>query len=131
MYTDKSSAGEIVWLWVKRTALPAIVLLLVSMAGCPQYGVYSQRLKGQAELARAEQNRQILVSQANAEREAATQRAEAIKIMGAAAKEFPEYRQQEFIGAFANAVEQGKISQIIYVPTEANIPITEATRHGK
>lgn len=48
--------------------------------------------------------------------------------MGQAAKDFPEYRQQEFIGAFAEAMKDGKIQQIIYVPTEAGIPITEAGR---
>ncbi len=56
------------------------------------------------------------------------QRAEAIKIVGQAAKDYPEYRNQEFIGAFAHAIQDGRISQIIYVPTEANIPITEARR---
>lgn len=130
-YTSDSDLdfAKAVWYWIYRVLAVALVLTILLMAGCPQYAVYEQRLKGQAELARAEQNRQILVSQAHAEREAATQRAEAIKIMGAAAKDFPEYRQQEFIGAFAEAVKEGKISQIIYVPTEANIPITEAGRH--
>ena len=47
------------------------------------------------------------------------------------AKDFPEYRTQEFIGAFADALREGKITQIMYVPTEANIPITEATRLNK
>lgn len=116
------------WFWAWRVAAFALMLTVLLMAGCPQYAVYEQRLKGHAELARAEQNRQILVQQAHAEREAAAQRAEAIKIMGQAAKDFPEYRQQEFIGAFAEAVKEGKISQIWYVPTEANIPITEAGR---
>jgi len=105
-----------------------LVLVFAIMAGCPQYTVYEQRLKGEAELARASQNRQILVQQASAEKEAATQRAAAIEIMGKAAKEYPEYRQQEFIGAFAEAIKDGSINQIIYVPTEANIPITEAHR---
>jgi regulator of protease activity HflC (stomatin/prohibitin superfamily) len=72
--------------------------------------------------------REVQVRQAQGEREAAVLRAEAIKIVGQATKDFPEYRQQEFIGAFAEAVKEGKISQIIYVPTEANIPITEARR---
>jgi regulator of protease activity HflC (stomatin/prohibitin superfamily) len=98
------------------------------MAGCPQYAVYQARKHGEAELARADGNRQILVSQAHAEKEAAMQRAEAIKIVGQAAKDYPEYRNQEFIGAFAHAIQDGRISQIIYVPTEANIPITEARR---
>jgi hypothetical protein len=36
-----------------------------------------------------------------------------------AAQDFPEYRTQEFIGAFAEALKEGKIAQIMYVPTEA------------
>jgi len=58
--------------------------------------------------------------------EAAELRAEAIRIVGAASKEFPEYRTQEFIGAFGEAMQNGNIQKIIYVPTEANIPIIEA-----
>ena len=88
--------------------------------------VYNATSIGKAELARAEQNRQILVSQAKAEKDAAEQRADAIRIMGQAAHDFPEYRQQEFIGAFAEALREGTMSQIIYVPTEANIPLMEA-----
>ncbi len=34
------------------------------------------------------------------------------------------------MGAFAEALQSEKIDQIIYVPTEANIPITEAG-HGR
>lgn len=125
---DTVQGIKFIWAWIWRIVALVSLFAVVLLGGCPQYAVYEQRLKGQAELARAEQNRQILVSQAHAEREAAAQRAEAIKIMGQAAKDFPEYRQQEFIGAFAEAVKEGKIGQIIYVPTEANIPITEAGR---
>lgn len=110
-------------------ALLLIGLVTLGMWGCPQYEVYSQRLKGEATLARATNARQVLVQQAQAEKEAATLRAEAIQIVGKAAKEYPEYRQQEFIGAFAEALQNGKVQQIIYVPTEANIPIVEAGRH--
>jgi hypothetical protein len=98
------------------------------MWGCPQYEVYKQDLHGKAELGRAHQVRQIQIEQAKAEETAATHRAAAITIMGQAAKDFPEYRKQEFIGAFAEAMHNGRINQIIYVPTEAGIPITEATR---
>ena len=110
------------WAKIAGGALAAATLL----AGCPHYKVYSYKYHGMAELERAEQNRQILVKQAAAERDAAVQRAEAIRIVGEAAQKYPEYRQQEFIGAFAEAVKDGKINQIIYVPTEANIPLTEA-----
>lgn len=113
--------------------LVLVVLALIGgcMAGYPQYRVYSERLRGEAELARANANREILVAQAKAEKEAAALRAEAIGIVGKAAKEFPEYRQQEYIGAFADALRHGSIGQIIYVPTEASIPILEAHRTVK
>jgi hypothetical protein len=107
-----------------------VILLISGIGGCmafgPQYNVYSQEMSGKAELARADQNRQILVTQAQAERDSAKLRAEAIEIMGRAAQDFPEYRQQEFMGAFGEALREGKIGQVIYVPTEANIPIMEA-----
>lgn len=108
--------------------LSAGVVIMLLMLGLPQYSVYKQRLYGEAELAHAHASRQVLVQQALAEKDSAQLRADAIKIVGQAAKDFPEYRQQEFIGAFADALKAGKISQIMYVPTEANIPITEARR---
>jgi len=116
------------WAAAKYAIGATVVLVVAGMWGCPQYNVYQQRLQGEAALSRAEGQRQILVTQAHAEREAAVQRAEAIKIVGQAAKDFPEYRQQEFIGAFAEALKDGHVAQIIYVPTEANIPIIEARR---
>lgn len=106
-----------------------IVIICLAMVGCPQYNVYSSRLSGEAALARAESTKKVLVTQAQAEKDAASLRAEAIKIVGQAAKDFPEYRQQEFIGAFGEAMQNGKIEKIIYVPTEANIPIIEASRN--
>lgn len=109
-------------------ALLAIAVIVGLMFGLPVYNVWQQEMAGKARLAEATQSRQILVEQARAEKEAARETAEAIEIMGNAAKSFPEYRQQEFIGAFGEALRQGKIQQIIYVPTEANIPILEAGR---
>jgi regulator of protease activity HflC (stomatin/prohibitin superfamily) len=103
-----------------------VLFILALMFGVPVYSVWQQEYVGRATLAKAEQTRQVIVAQANSEREAAKARAEAIAIMGEAAKKYPEYRHQEFIGAFAEALKEGKISQIIYVPTEANIPILEA-----
>jgi regulator of protease activity HflC (stomatin/prohibitin superfamily) len=92
----------------------------------PAWKVWSAQKDGEATLARSESARQVLVQQAKAERDAASLRAEAIAIVGKAAKEYPEYRTQEFIGAFAEALKEGKVHSTIYVPTEANIPILEA-----
>lgn len=106
-------------------AIAGAVVIAGLMAGMPQYNVYSARLDGEAIKAHAEGAKEAMVSQARAEKESAQLRAEAIAIVGKAAKEYPEYRQQEFIGAFAEAMHQGRINQIIYVPTEGNIPILE------
>lgn len=113
-----------------RTAIIAgvILVILYSIVIKPYLRVWHQEQEGKATLARANQERQVLVTQAQAEREAATERAEAIKIIGEAAQKYPEYRQQEFMGAFAEAIQKENINQIIYVPTEANVPVTEAGR---
>ena len=103
-------------------------LILVLMFGLPVYGVWQQGLSGKANFAKAEQTRKILIEQARAEKDSASLRAEAIEIIGAAAQKYPEYRTQEFMGAFAEALQNGAIDQIIYVPTEANIPVMEAGR---
>ena len=92
------------------------------------YTVKAEQLVGEAEFVRAEQNRRILVEQARAEKDAAVLRSEAIEIVGQAAKDFPEYRYQEFLGAFGEALQSDKIDKIVFIPTEANIPITEAGR---
>jgi len=110
------------------TIVAAMVVIAGLMFGLPKYKVWQQEMSGKARLAEATQSRRILIEQAQAEKEAAVLQAEAIKIMGEAAQKYPEYRQQEFIGAFGEALKSGTISQIIYVPTEANIPIMEAGR---
>jgi regulator of protease activity HflC (stomatin/prohibitin superfamily) len=83
---------------------------------------------GRGILAEAEYAKQARIEQAKAEKESAQLTADAIEIVGAAAQKYPEYRTQEFILSFGEALREGNIEQIIYVPTEANIPITEATR---
>lgn len=85
-------------------------------------------MSGKAKLAEAGQTRQIQIEQARGELEASKLRAEAIQIMGEAAQKYPEYRQQEFMAAFGEALREGNIQQIVYIPTEGTIPIMEANR---
>jgi hypothetical protein len=108
--------------------LSVVLVIGALMLGLPQYSVWQQGLSGEAALARAEQTRRIQVTQAQAELDSAVLRAQAIEIVGQAAKDFPEYRYQEFLGAFAEALQSDSIDKIIFVPTEANIPVTEAGR---
>jgi hypothetical protein len=113
--------------WIGLVLL-VVVLFFGSMFGFPLWNVWRAGLSGEAELKKAQQTRRILIEQAIAEKESSAVRAEAIMIIGKAAQDFPEYRHQEFLGAFAEALKEGKITQIMYIPTEANIPITEAHR---
>lgn len=118
----------VTWYWTKRIAAVSVLLVVAIMAVYPVYRVWSADMSGRAKLAESENSRKVLIEQARAEQEAASMRAGAIAIVGEAAKKYPEYRQQEFLGAFAEALKEGKINQIMYVPTEASIPITEAGR---
>lgn len=119
--------GEVgLGLVITLAVVAAVVLFGAFLFIGPQYRVWQQGMEGEAKLMRAKQERQILVTQAQAEKDASQLRADAIGIMGAAAKQFPEYREQEFMASFGEALREGHISQVIYVPTEANIPIMEA-----
>lgn len=109
--------GEIIALLVI-----CLVLLVGLLFGIPAYNVWRAGMSGKAELQRAEQQKQILISQARAEKEAAELQAEAIQIVGEVAQKYPEYREQQFIQAFSEAITQGKV-EMMFVPTEANIPL--------
>lgn len=105
-----------------------IIVIAIVAVMYRHYNVWSMEMQGKARLAEASQSKQILIEQAKAELEAAKERAKAIEVMGEAAKKYPEYRMQEFIAAFGQALDNGNVNTIIYVPTEANIPILEAKR---
>ena len=100
-------------------ALFSFVLGIV-FVGWPYYTLWSAEMAGRARtiqaehegaarLAQAESEKKIQIETAKAEVESAILRAEAISMVGKAAKEYPEYRQQEFIGAFAEALKEGNI----------------------
>jgi regulator of protease activity HflC (stomatin/prohibitin superfamily) len=111
-----------------------VCLVFAYMIISPIYNVWQQRLHGEAELARAEANRKIRVLEANAEEEAAKSlaQAEIIRARGVA-------EANKIIGDSLNAnesylrylwIQNLKTSQkeVVYVPTEANLPILEANR---
>lgn len=108
-------------------AAVVVVLFVIGwMFAYPNYRVWSQEMRGKAALAEATQSKMIQIEQARAELESAELRSKAIEVIGKSAKQYPEYREQEFIGAFGEALREGAINQVIYVPTEGNIPILEA-----
>lgn len=116
-----------------HAAFVATALIVLMMAGCPHYNVWQQNLAGKAALARASQDRQISVMEALAKKEAATNLAEAEierakgvaranQIIGDSLRNNEEYLRYLWIDGLQNT---GK-TQVIYVPTEANLPILEA-----
>lgn len=108
----------------------AIVLLLVLIIKLwtPITGPWKQERVGMANYRQAAQERKITVEQARGELAAAKDQAAAIRTMGQAARDFPEYRTQMFIQAFNEALVSGNIGKIIYIPIETDLPITEAGR---
>lgn len=134
---DDLSDGEAAWWWTKRIGSSAICLILLGMWGCPNYSVYQQNLEGEAELARATQNRQISIQEAQAKKESAKDLAEAEviraegvaranKIIGESLKNNDSYLHYLFINNLENTQ-----NQIIYLPTEAGLPVLEANRLNK
>ena len=115
----------------------AVLLVLTigsGMAGCPMYAVWSAQKAGEAELAQADQNRQIAVAQARAKAESAhfeadaevtraTGVAKANEIIGKSLQGNEAYLKYLWI----NGLELNK-NAVIYVPTEANLPLLEASR---
>lgn len=127
MYSDETNWPTTILAACSATFIVILVICLLCF-GIPKWNVWRAGLSGEASLKKAEQEKLIMIETAKAEKEAAEYEAEAIRIMGEAAKKYPEYRQQKFIGAFSEALEKGNIDQIIYVPTEASIPILETQR---
>lgn len=116
--------------------MTAIILVTSAIGGCmygaPQYGVYHQRLEGEAELAKANYSKQIAIQEAHAKMESAKLLADAEviraggvakanQIIGDSLKNNEDYLRYLFV----NNLEHTQ-NQVIYVPTEANMPILEA-----
>lgn len=124
---------------------PIISLLLmfglaVSLSGCdlyPPYKIYSQRIDGEAELAQAQYSKQVQVQDAEGKLASA-------KLLAQAAVE-----QAKGIAAANKIIQDGlggpsgylaylqiealkdTQNRVVYVPTEANLPITEASRKSQ
>lgn len=121
----------------------AIVVAAGTIGGCcyiqPQYNIYVQKSEGQAQLAHAISSKEIAVAEAKAKMESAellakaeVLRAEGVaqanRIIGESLKGNEAYLKYLYI----NGIMESKISkEIIYLPTEAGIPILEAGRASR
>ena len=125
---------ERIWYIIIGAAV-ALVLILGMMLGLPHYNVWQKEMSGKAQLAEAEWNRQIMLKEAEmnleaeklnalAEIERAKGMAEAIIIEGGNLT--PEYIQ--YLWVRQNTFND---KTVIYIPTEANLPILEALRRTR
>ena len=119
------------------TTVGMIALIALGFFGLPLWNVWSEGLGGQAELARAEQNRQIRIEASKALAEAAIYEAQAEVARAKGVAEANDiiaeglggaegYLRWRYILMLEETGGQGR--ETIYIPTEAGIPILEATR---
>jgi len=120
---------------VMATVVVVVLVGFLIVGGCfayPQYGVYQQRLAGEAELERQKYEKQVAVQSALAKKESAgllaeaevlraTGVAQANKIIGDSLKNNEGYLRWLWIEHMADSKKE-----TIYIPTEAGLPILEA-----
>lgn len=123
------------------TIIIGIVIILVGVGvllfGFPVYNVWQQEMAGKAEMAKAEQNRRILVEEARARLEAeklnaqaeierARGMAEAMKIENGTLNSV--YNQYLFIRTLEKLADKGNLPQIIYMPSEGLVPVMDMSK---
>lgn len=112
-----------------------LIFTIIGGIGYPLYNVWTSEQAGIAELRKAEGNRKIAIQEAEAKKESAKSLAEAEiirakgvaeanRIIGDSLKNNEAYLRYLWI----RNLEDGP-NQIIYVPTEANLPLLESSRH--
>ena len=115
---------------VLSIALVCFAIVAFFLFGVPRYKVWQQEMKGRAELAQAEQNRQIKIEEAkaNLEAEKLNAQAEVVRAQGAAeaikienGSLTPTYIQYLWVRQ-----QNSSANKVIYIPTEAGLPIWEA-----
>lgn len=130
---EKKGFGKI----VVGIATFVIVLIAIMMFGLPRYNVWQQEMAGKAEMAKAEQNRRILVEEAKAKLEAeklnaqaeierARGMAEAMKVENGTLNE--TYNQYLFIRTLEKLADKGDLPQIIYVPSNGLLPVMDVNK---
>lgn len=120
--------GLIVWI-----GFVFVVLVTWSLFGMPMWRVWAQRKQGEADLQQAHKEQQIQVSKAQGRLDAATINKQAaiieaeavsaqIEKIGQTLTKHDLYLKWQWI----KMMEERPESSVIYVPTEANLPIMEA-----
>lgn len=108
-----------------------IIFIILLFVGVPMYRVWSQEMAGKAEYAKAEQNRKIKIEEAKANLEAEKLNAQAEVERAKGAAQAIEIENGKLTSTYIQYLwvrQQGNnnVEKIIYIPTEASMPILEA-----
>ncbi|WP_420186863.1 hypothetical protein M1B74_09965 [Bacteroides pyogenes] len=115
------------------TGILAVLIIIGAFIAVPYYNVWQQEMSGRAEFAKAEQNRKIKIEEvkANLEAEKLNAQAEIERAKGAA--EAIKIENGSITAAYIQYLwvrQQNNLNNktVIYIPTEANLPVLEAVR---
>lgn len=135
MYEEKKELKP--WIIGSAVVIGSIIAIIAFigflMIVLPMYRVWAAHKEGQAEYAKAEQNRSIKILEAEALKESAKLQAEAEverakgvaqanNIIADGLKGHKEYLQYLWI----THLEEGSNREVIYIPTETGLPLLEA-----
>lgn len=122
---------------ISQIILGIVFILIVSsigLWGCPKYKVYSSQKDGEATLAQAQYSRDVAVVEAKAKMESATLLAQADTIRAHGIARANQIIGQSLTDAYLHWFwidNIDKANNVIYIPTEAGLPIMEASRFNK
>lgn len=120
--------------WVIGGLVVIFLLIILGMAGCPKYNEWKKTSEGRAELSKSESTRKIAVEEAkaNLEAEKLNALAEVARARGAAkAIEIEGGKLSEtYIKYLWVRQQKPGAGQVIYIPTEAGLPLLESGKRG-
>lgn len=135
---DKQKSNIFVTGFFLFVGLLIIGIIALLMWAFPMYNVWSREMGGRAELAEAEWTKKVAVETAKAKKDSAQLLAEAEiikskglaeanRIIGDSLEGKEEYLRYLYITNLA----EGQNREVIYIPTEAGLPLLEAGRTVK
>lgn len=118
---------------------PASVLVIWLLLGYPKWRVWASHQRGLADLAEANNEQQIQIAKARARKEAANLNKDAaiieaeavaaqIQAIGTELNEHDLYLRWQWIKMMEDTHDEDSQRTVVYVPTEAQLPILEARR---
>lgn len=117
--------------WTTLGIVVIFGMIILAMIGCPSYNVYTQKKEGEAILAHAQSSREVAVAEAKAKMESSALLAQADTIRAHGIARSNQIIGQSLTDAYLHWFwidNIDKSNNVIYVPTESNLPIMEAGR---